>query len=155
MVRFRVAFMCAAVIVAACVIGGCSQKTPTTAATSAGQTKTIAIPKGKLPVTLGITGVAISTAAAPVLRIDASVTNGKKSMILCDPAYFFIELADGTTIAADQAADSACNPDSLDPKAAGTVRMFFDLGAPYAGKLTLIMESSDGKVVGTADTVIH
>lgn len=155
MIRFRASLMCAAVLIAGLIAGGCTQKAPNAAATSPAQTKTISIPKGKLPVSMSITNVAISTAAQPVLRIDTSLTNGRKSIILCDPAYFFIELADGTTISADQAADSACTPDSLDPKASGTARMFFDLAGPYTGKLTMIMESSDGKVIGTAATLIH
>jgi hypothetical protein len=135
-------------------VTGCSQSTQTSG-TPAPTIKKIAIPTGKVPVSMGITELAISSASQPVLRIGFKLTNGRKVMLLCDAAYFYIELADGTTIAADQAADNSCTPDSLDPKVGGTGRMYFDLSAPYRGKLYLLMEDQKGKVVGYTETTIQ
>jgi len=149
----------AALVVGACALAtltGCSPKSSGTSATRVSQrAEHLTLPKGKLPVKLGITDVKISTAAQPVLQISFSVLNGLKTMQLCDPTYFEIKLADGSTIQADQAADNACNPDSLDPKASGTARMYFDLTAPYTGQLALIMLSREGKAVGVTTTTLH
>lgn len=135
-------------------VTGCTQQARTTG-TPAPTAKTVALPTGKTPVSMSITEVAISSASQPVLRVGFKLTNGRKVMTLCDPAYFYIQLTDGTTIAADQAADNACTPDSLDPKASGTARMYFDLTAPYRGKLYLLMEDHNGKVIGVTDTTIQ
>jgi|GEM_PF-4917137 len=148
-----------AVVVGSCAalaFAGCSHRPATTSTSPGARTaEHLTLPKGKLPVTLAITDVAISTAAQPVLRIGFKINNGLKTMQLCDPTYFEIELAGGSTIPADQAADNTCSPDSLDPKATGTARMYFDLTAPYTGQLALLMLSRDGKTVGATTTTLH
>jgi hypothetical protein len=154
MMRSHVGLALAATLIFGMTLSGCSQQTKTTA-TPGTATLKIAIPNGKLPVSMTISDVAISSATQPVLRVGFKITNGQKNMLLCDPSYFYIQLGDGTTIPADLAAENTCTPDSLDPKASATGRMYFDLTEPYTGKLYLIVEARAGKVVGVTTTVVR
>jgi len=143
-------------VFALAVLGVCAcSSSSSTGASGVSTLKPLAIPAGNLPVRLDITQVKVSTGATPVLLIGMQITNGLKQMQLCDPSFFSIELADGTRLPADQAADNVCTPDSLDPKATGSATMYFDLASAYTGKLTVIMESSSGAVVGATTTVLH
>ena len=152
---------------------GCSHKEQTTSNSSSSEgaatTETVASPLvsaepqasiaayssvGKTLVTFNFTDVAVTTSGAPLLRLGFDMKNGENDPLLCDPSEFLVQLADGSTIAADAGAEDTCTPDTVDPGATGKVVMFFDLKNAYSGPVTLLM-SVNNAVVGRGSTDGH
>ncbi len=145
----------AAVIMAA----ACSPKSQGTAASGQVSPKPAtpipAAVRAKEYVAITFTDVAMTTAGAPVVRLRFVAKNNGSDPVLCDESQFSLQLANGTTLAADPGANNVCDPDTIDPGAASNVVMFFDLPAGYAGPVTLIMRSPSNVPVGQADTTLH
>jgi len=131
--------------------GGVTSETATTAPASA---EAVATSLGKTPVTFNFTDVAVTSSAAPLLRLGFDMKNGASDPLLCDASEFSVQLADGTSIAADTGAEDTCTPDTVDPGSTGKVVMFFDLKNAYTGPVTLLM-SVNNAVVGRGSTNVH
>jgi len=108
------------------------------------------------PVTFNFTDVAVTTGAAPVLRLGFGVKNGFKDPLICNESEFSLKLSDGTVLQTDSGAENSCTPDTVDPGTTGTGNMFFDLPSGYSGPVTLIMRSSDtNDIIGAGTTQVH
>jgi hypothetical protein len=111
--------------------------------------------RAKEYVAITFTDVAMTTAGAPVVRLRFVAKNNGSDPVLCDESQFSLQLANGTTLAADPGANNVCDPDTIDPGATSNIVMFFDLPAGYAGSVTLIMRSPSNVPVGQAETTLH
>ena len=110
-------------------------------------------PTAKTPVTFNFTDVSVASGGSNTLRLGFDIANGTSDPLLCDSSQFSLQLDDNTVLQADGAADSLCNPDTLDPKSNGKAVMFFNLPKAYTGGATLFLVINDD-VVGQGLTTI-
>lgn len=131
-----------------------SSSSSSTTTTSASAPAHTALPSNqKTPITFSFTDVSVATDGANTLRLGFDVANKTQDSLLCDPSEFYLQLGDGTVLAADQSADNSCTPDSVDPGATGKSVMYFDLPSSYTGPASLFIVINDA-VVGQSATTI-
>ena len=140
---------------AALGLAGCTGSSQSSASPSpSAEPLHTALPSGtKTPITFSFSDVAIATAGANTLRLGFSIVNDSKDPQLCDSSEFYVQLDDGTVIAADGSAENSCSPDSVDPNTTGKATVFFDLPHQYTGNITLFMLVNDA-VVGQGSTTV-
>jgi hypothetical protein len=145
---------------------GCTHKeqTTTNSSESAGaaessasseQQTTAPAPSVKQYVTFQFSDIAVTTSAAPVLRLGFTVKNGGSDPLLCTESAFSLQLSDGTTLAPDAGAENRCDPDTIDPGSSGKVTMFFDLKNSYSGPATVIMRDNTNAIIGQGTAQVH
>lgn len=121
---------------------------------SSAQAAPSAAAKQNLYVTFQFNDVAVTTSAAPVLRLGFVVKNGGSDPLLCEESGFSLQLADGSTLEPDAGAENRCDPDTIDPGSSGKGTMFFDLKSGYTGSVTLLMSDND-TIIGRGTTQVH
>ncbi|MBV8171870.1 MAG: hypothetical protein JO219_08065 [Candidatus Eremiobacteraeota bacterium] len=134
-------------------MSACAKKETTAPPAAASPTASQAVLPVRHDVDFNFSDVAVTTSAAPLLRLGFSIHNVSKDPIQCDPSEFSITLSNGSTVQADQSADNKCDPDSIDPGATGNAIAFFDLASGYTGDVTLSMTVNDA-VVGKGTTQV-
>lgn len=150
------------VAITAVTLVGCSHKEQATTTQGSSEATSAAASSGtpsaadKPFVTFDFKSVAVATTKAPTLRLTFAVKNGGTDPLLCDESEFSVELSDGTKLPVDAGAENTCIPDSIDPGSSATAVMFFDLKAPYAGPVTVVMTSSQNNaIVGRGTAQVH
>jgi hypothetical protein len=133
--------------------GGNGQSASSSPSPAAAPVHTALPASSKTPVTFNFTDVAVASAGSNTLRLGFDIANGTNDPLLCDASEFSLQLDDKTVIEADGSADSACTPDTVDPKSNGKAVMFFNLPNAYTGGATLFLVINDA-VIGQGSTTI-
>ncbi|MDQ6781046.1 MAG: hypothetical protein M3Z37_07850 [Candidatus Eremiobacteraeota bacterium] len=155
-------------VAAALLVSACSHKDQTTTSNSSNTTTTDAATNASIepaapasPMANGpsiakftFSDVAVTSSAAPVLRLGFDLKNTGSDPLLCDASEFSIRLSDDSTIPVDSSADVSCTPDTIDPGASAKGVMFFNLKGPYSGPVTLIMTVNNA-IAGQGTAQLH
>lgn len=153
---------CALISIAGC--SGSSQGSSSSSSSSSTSTESspspttapmhTALPStAKTPVTFNFNDVAVATGGSNTLRLGFDIANKSSDPQLCDPSEFYVQLDDGTVIAADGSADNTCDPNTVDPSGSGKGVMYFDLPHTYTGGVTMFMVVDDA-IVGQSNTTV-
>ena|SRR5579864_3599766 len=155
------------------ILFGCSHKEQTSTSSSSNESTTesasasaettpspeaaasaVAVTTGPTFAAFNFNDVAVTSSAAPLLRLGFDLKNNGTDPLLCDPTEFAVQLSDNSTISADTGAEDTCDPDTIDPGSTGKVVMYFDLKSAYSGPVTLIMTANNA-VVGKGTTQVR